>query len=129
MTMLDTCFLIDYQRESKRKEAGPAIAFLLRHPDERLRMSVVAWGEFLAGFTNPEHAFVQFARDKLEILPLTEEITSTYRTIYCDLKATGNLIGANDLWIAAHALALNLPLVSRNCSEFTRIPSLQLQTY
>lgn len=129
MMTLDTCFLIDYQREAKRKQAGPAVEFLRRHPEEKLQMSVVAWGEFLAGFADPEHSFVQFARDKLEILPLTEEISSTYRIIYRDLKATGDLIGANDCWIAAHALALDLPLVSRNGSEFTRIPSLKLVTY
>jgi hypothetical protein len=69
MMTLDTCFLIDYQREAKRKQAGPAVQFLRQHPDETLQMSVVAWGEFLAGFTDPNHGFVQFAHDKLELLP------------------------------------------------------------
>lgn len=129
MMTLDTCFLIDYQREAKRKQAGPAVQFLRQHPDEALQMSVVAWGEFLAGFADPNHAFVRFAHDKLELLPLTEEVAGTYRSVYRDLKATGELIGANDLWIAAHALTLELPVVSRNGSEFTRIPHLELLTY
>lgn len=129
MMTLDTCFLIDYQREAKRKRAGPAVQFLRQHPDEALQMSVVAWGEFLAGFADPTHSFVQFAYDKLELLPLTEKVASTYWSVYRDLKATGDLIGTNDLWIAAHALTLDLPLISRNGNEFNRIPGLKLLTY
>ncbi len=50
--MVDTCFLIDYQRESRRREPGRVHAFLRAHPDERLQISVVAWGEFIAGFSD-----------------------------------------------------------------------------
>jgi tRNA(fMet)-specific endonuclease VapC len=37
------------------------------------------------------------------------------------------MIGNNDLWIAAHALASNLTLVTNNEREFRRVPALKVQ--
>ncbi len=129
MLMVDTCFLIDYQRESKRRRRGAIAAFLEAHADERLQISPVAWGEFLAGFSDETHPFVQFARDRLDFPPLELSVASAYRSIFRHLKASGQLIGANDLWIASHAVALDQALVSRNGSEFRRVPGLRLITY
>jgi tRNA(fMet)-specific endonuclease VapC len=39
------------------------------------------------------------------------------------------MIGNNDLWIAAHALATGLTLVTNNENEFGRIPSLKVQNW
>jgi len=93
--MVDTCFLIDYQRESKRKVPGSVVNFLRAHPQERLQISPVAWGEFLAGFEDKNDPFVLFARDRLELTSLTSEVSSVYRRIYRHLKTAGNLIGVN----------------------------------
>ena len=41
-----------------------------------------------------------------------------------DKIATGNLIGAHDMWIAATALAYRMPLATNNRSEFERVPRL-----
>jgi tRNA(fMet)-specific endonuclease VapC len=41
----------------------------------------------------------------------------------------GTPIGANDLWIAAHALALDATLVSHNVREFARIDGLRLEDW
>ena len=38
-------------------------------------------------------------------------------------------IGPNDTWIAAHALALQLPLVTNNTREFSRVPNLITDTW
>lgn len=129
MLMVDTCFLIDYQREVKRRSPGPVVGFLKAHAEERLQISPVAWGEFLAGFETEEDPFVLFARDRLDLTPLGPEVALTYRQIYRDLRLAGNLIGANDLWIASHSIAMEQPLVSRNNSEFIRVPGLRLLTY
>ena len=39
------------------------------------------------------------------------------------------LMGCNDMWIAAHALALDLPLVTNNTREFSRVPGLTIDTW
>jgi len=127
--MVDTCFLIDYQREVRRGSPGPVVAFLKNHAEERLQISPVAWGEFLAGFETDDDPFVLFARDRLDLVPLAPEVAFTYRNIYRNLKSLGSLIGANDLWIASHAIASEQPLVSRNNSDFIRVPGLRLLTY
>lgn len=129
MIMVDTCFLIDYQRESKAKRPGAVHAFLKGHLNERLQISTVAWGEFLAGFEDENDPFVLFARDGLDLVALAPGVASVYRKLYRFLKVSGNLIGANDLWIASHAITLAMPLLTRNGSDFIRVPELSLLTY
>ena len=51
------------------------------------------------------------------------------RKQFTQLCAAGTPIGANDLWIARHALALNATLVTNNTSEFKRITGLQLENW
>lgn len=41
----------------------------------------------------------------------------------------GQNIGPNDLWIAAHALALDAILVTANESEFSRMPGLKIENW
>ncbi len=45
------------------------------------------------------------------------------------LRSRGQMIGANDLWIAAHARALGLILVTGNTSEFSRVSDLQIENW
>jgi len=127
--MVDTCFLIDYQRESRSGVLGKVAFFLESHSQARLQISAIAWGEFLAGFSEESHPFIAFARDRLDLLDLNPEVSSVYRAQFRLLKSSGNLIGTNDLWIGCHALAQGVPLVSRNHSDFKRIPELNLLSY
>lgn len=129
MLMVDACFLIDYQRESQRRKPGPVVAFLRAHADERLQISPVAWGEFLAGFDDENDPYVLFARDRLDLAAFPADVAFVYRRTYRYLKAAGCLIGANDLWIASHAVASNQSLVTRNSNDFKRVPDLRLVTY
>ena len=52
-----------------------------------------------------------------------------YGKIRAHLKQKGTPIGANDLLIAAHAVALDATLVSDNTREFRRIPGLKLENW
>jgi tRNA(fMet)-specific endonuclease VapC len=45
------------------------------------------------------------------------------------LQKAGTPIDNNNLWIAAHALSLGVPLVSSNLREFERVPGLKLQNW
>jgi tRNA(fMet)-specific endonuclease VapC len=51
-----------------------------------------------------------------------------YAEIRADLKRRGT-IGANDLFIAAHARALGLTLVTNNTVEFERVSKLKLENW
>ena len=62
----------------------------------------------------------------LPALPLPLEAGAAYGTIRADLERRGEVIGNNDLWIAAHALAAGLTLATNNTREFARIGGLGL---
>lgn len=60
------------------------------------------------------------------VLPLESPVDERYAEIRTRLEQLGTPIGPNDLLIAAHALALNLTLVTANMREFERVPNLQV---
>jgi tRNA(fMet)-specific endonuclease VapC len=65
----------------------------------------------------------------LDILPLERPVDQYYGKIRALLNQAGQPIGGNDLFIAAHALALNLTLVSANVREFSRVPDLRVENW
>jgi tRNA(fMet)-specific endonuclease VapC len=127
----DTSFLIDFQRERARGGGrGPAHDFLRGREGAHLCLSAVALGEFTEGFDDPAHEIVRLLRDTHEVLPVDEEVALVYAGVARKLRrAEGQLIGANDLWIAATALRYELPLVAADREHFGRVPALQLRTY
>lgn len=62
-------------------------------------------------------------------LELPASASLQYATIRSATEAVGKPIGGNDLWIAAHALASDLILVTNNEREFKRIPGLRVQNW
>ena len=65
----------------------------------------------------------------IEVLALEEPADACYGMIRADLERNGRPIGANDLLIAAHAVALNLTLVTDNEREFSRIANLRIENW
>jgi tRNA(fMet)-specific endonuclease VapC len=62
-------------------------------------------------------------------MALPETAAEIYGVIRADLEGRGQQIANNDLWIAAHALAANLILVTNNEREFTRVKGLKIQNW
>ncbi|HEY9867033.1 MAG TPA: type II toxin-antitoxin system VapC family toxin [Candidatus Obscuribacterales bacterium] len=67
--------------------------------------------------------------DSIEILPLTHPVEQYYAEIRSYLEQQGTPIGSNDLLIAAHALTLNLTVVTNNVREFSRVPNLKVENW
>jgi tRNA(fMet)-specific endonuclease VapC len=65
----------------------------------------------------------------LEILLFDEKAAQAYGKIRFQLEKIGRSIGAMDLLIAAHAVALGAVLVSQNLREFQRVPGLKLEDW
>lgn len=65
----------------------------------------------------------------LEVLPFSDDAATHYAQIRADLKTRGQMIGANDLFIAAHARSLGLRLVTNNTAEFGRVKGLALDNW
>jgi tRNA(fMet)-specific endonuclease VapC len=62
----------------------------------------------------------------IEILQFQEQEAIIGARIRAKLESAGKMIGANDLLIAASALAHNLTLVTNNTKEFQRVPGLKV---
>lgn len=65
----------------------------------------------------------------VEVLDFTSDAAPHYADIRSTLKQRGTMIGANDLFIAAHARATGLTLVTNNTAEFGRVPGLSLENW
>jgi tRNA(fMet)-specific endonuclease VapC len=65
----------------------------------------------------------------LEVIPLEAPADATYGATRVALEAAGGPIGANDLLIAAQALALDMVLVTNNEREFGRVNGLRVENW
>ena len=127
--LADTGFLIDLWREQERP--GPAARFAAAHSDYAVGICWIVAGEFLCG-----SVLAGQDRDKIasfiDRYPIAHSDTATirhYADLYAALRKQNSMIGPNDLWIAACALARGLPLVTRNVEEFRRVPKLSVIDY
>ena len=128
--MLDTNMCI-YLRQNRPPEVTTRFR-QMRHGDATL--SVITYGELLYGAERSQQrtrALESLARlvSLLPVLPLPEEAASTYGEIRATLEKRCEMIGGNDLWIAAHAKSAGLTLVTNNEREFKRVPGLKLQNW
>lgn len=65
----------------------------------------------------------------IPVLPLDASVSSHYGRLRAELESRGSPIGAYDLLIAAHALALGLTLVTNNVREFSRVAALKIENW
>ena len=97
-------------------------------------ISVITSGELIYGAEKSQHrarALQQLEElaSLIPVMPLPEAAAHTYGTIRRQLETRGETIGNNDLWIAAHAKAAELILVTNNEREFKRVPGLKVQNW
>jgi tRNA(fMet)-specific endonuclease VapC len=62
-------------------------------------------------------------------LDYPSEAALHYAQMRAALKASGTMIGANDLFIAAHSRCLGLTLVTNNTREFGRVQGLSIENW
>jgi tRNA(fMet)-specific endonuclease VapC len=107
-----------------------AAALFERLADEGVAISIITWGEVyegLVGASVPVARIAEFEAflSTIELITLDTEIARRYGEIRAHLRAAGQLLADNDLWIAATALAHGLDLVTRD-RHFSRVPGLML---
>lgn len=62
-------------------------------------------------------------------LPANADVSWQYGCTFRHLPQNGQLIGANDLWIAATGLAYRMPVVTKNVGDYRRVPGLEVLGY
>jgi len=128
--MLDTNICIYIQRH---KPSSVLARFEILKPGQAV-ISAVTWGELLFGAAKSQQPkrvlklLDEFAA-LVPVLPIPPGCGRAYAQIRTDLEKIGRPIGNNDLWIAAHALASRLTLVTNNAREFEYIPHLKIENW
>ena len=130
--LLDTNILI-YLIKNQPPEVAERIDSL--DLNDSLAMSLITWAELLQGAEGSQRREAtlrqldQLARQVTVLYPESSAICRHYAHQATALKRRGTPIGANDLWIACHALALEATLVRHNVSEFARVEGLCLEDW
>ena len=128
--LLDTDICIYVQR---RRPASAIARFEMLRAGEAA-MSTISFGELMFGAMKSRDPKLAIATlfDFAAIVPvlaLPDSAVEHYGRTRAQLERTGLPIGSNDLWIAAHALASDLILVTNNEREFRRIGGLRVENW
>ncbi|MBV8484876.1 MAG: type II toxin-antitoxin system VapC family toxin [Verrucomicrobia bacterium] len=127
--LLDTNIISDLVRNP----AGRAAGHLSRIGEEAVCTSIVVAAELRYGAAKKESrrlsTQLEAVLETLEILPLEQPVDSIYAALRVNLEERGTIIGANDLLIAAHTMALDCILVTDNEREFSRVASLTMENW
>ncbi len=87
------------------------------------------FGAMLSARPRENRAAVEKFLAPLRLLPFAGEATLHWAEIRLALQKSGTQIGASDLVIAATARAAACTLVTRNTSEFSRVPGLAVEMW
>ena len=128
--MLDTniCIYIIKQRP-------PAvIERFARFPVGDVGISIITLAELEYGASKSSHPkrnreALELFISPLEVAAFDRPAAVTYGKIRTVLEKKGKPIGSMDLLIAAHALSLDVRLITNNVAEFTRVPELSLENW
>lgn len=124
----DTCSYI-------MKRSNQTVVTRLRAvPVTDVCMSVITKSELLYGVAvsprrEQDATALQAFLPHVEVLEFPDAAATHYAEIRADLKKRGQMIGATDLFIAAHARTLGLRLVTNNTAEFGRVKGLTLENW
>jgi tRNA(fMet)-specific endonuclease VapC len=97
-------------------------------------LSVITYGELAYGIEKKDVGpdpwrILEELIQIIPVVPLLAEAANVYGSIRATLAKKGQVIGSNDLWIAAHAKMMNLILVTNNEREFRRVPGLKIENW
>ena len=127
--ILDTNFIIVAEREAKRGITTTIDRFFGSRPKESFYITFTVAGELACGQSaSPKRDWERLCRP-YPILPWSGDVSWQYGEIYRALAAKGQLIGTNDMWIAATALVHGMGVVTNNEDEFGRVPGLTVVSY
>lgn len=128
--MLDTNIII-YARNNRPETVMRRIR---KYRPEDLCLSAITLAELEYGVCNssrPEQnrmALMLFLSN-IEVVPFDANASREYGSIRHALKAKGEMIGSNDLLIAAHAKAIGATLITNNQKEFSRVKGLCIKNW
>jgi tRNA(fMet)-specific endonuclease VapC len=130
--MLDTNAFSDLVKNPSGRVAK-AVAHLEETRNAKISISIVVAAEVRYGIAKKDseelRKQVEAVLAVIEIVPLGAAADKRYAQIRTDLERSGQIISANDYFIAAHALAMDSILVTNNVREFARVKGLRIENW
>jgi tRNA(fMet)-specific endonuclease VapC len=127
--LLDTNVLSQLIRDPR----GPIAQRLATAGDAQVFTSVVVASELRFGARKKGSPLLTDRVERLlasiEVAPLEVSVDRIYADLRHTLESSGRMLGANDLFIAAHALEQDATLVTDNVAEFKRVSGLRIENW
>ncbi|MBI3183681.1 MAG: type II toxin-antitoxin system VapC family toxin [Myxococcales bacterium] len=125
--LIDSSVLIAAERGAINLEA-----VLARHADEQVALAAITAAELLHGVHRARtasqrarrEAFVERLLAEIPVLPFDLVVARVHATLWAELAAGGEAIGAHDLLIAATAISAGSSVATRDERSFPRVPGL-----
>jgi tRNA(fMet)-specific endonuclease VapC len=112
---------------------GDAAAQLTAHAPSEVCLSAISLSELRFGADKRHskrlHGLIDTFTDTIEVLPFDSAAAASFGRVCAGLESKGTPIGTLDTLIAAHALSLNLTLVTNNTKHFKQVRGLKTQNW
>jgi tRNA(fMet)-specific endonuclease VapC len=126
--MVDTNVFISFEKR------GTPIDFSSWDSSEKVFISTIVVSEMLMGVHRADtaerarrrSAFVEAVVSGIGVLDFTTAVARVHASIYAELSKKGEMVGAHDLIIAATARFHDLPVLTDNVKELSRVPGLRV---
>ena len=124
----DTCAFV------LRRSSEVLLEHIQRVPIERQVISMITLAELLYGVLESSkkkanRAGVDAFVRHVTVKDWSRDAAEHYAEIRADLKKKGQMIGANDLMIAAHARSLHATVITNNVKDFGRVKGLKVENW
>jgi len=123
IVLADTSILIDLFRKSEKANARFVQLALQGY---EFQISAITEYEVYSGATTAQLPFWDDLLQKVKVLPFDKDVVKLAVTVNKQLKQNRKQIDLADLFIAATALANNLPFATLNRKHFDRITGLTI---
>jgi predicted nucleic acid-binding protein len=107
--------------------------WLASHPDEEFKMAAITVAELWHGVERAttehrakRHTFIEQVFATFEVVPYTERAALAHARIWAVLEASGRMIGAHDMILAAIALERSDAVATFNVRHFEVVPGLRV---
>ena len=123
--LIDTSIIVEHLRKQNRRKS---ILYNVASSYSLCTSTIVEF-ELYAGATDEQkRGDILAILNWCHLLPFTSEVAGVAATIYRNLRTANRVIEIRDMFIAATALAYDLPLMTLNVKHFERIEHLQVRS-
>ena len=127
--LLDTNIVIYVLKRRPKEVLGIFNVNASRMAISSITLSELFYGAEKSSKTDQNLEAIEEFVSHLEVLPYDAKASQHYGRIKATLEKKGQIIGENDIHIAAHATSYGLILVTNNLREFKRVPNLALENW